>query len=190
MLNKKGRVFVVSAPAGTGKTTLVKMLEEELPSVSRSISYTTRAIRNGEVLNKDYHYISKDEFEEKIRKGEFLEYAKVFDHYYGTSRHSVETIQSQGSHVVLVIDTQGAMDLKDAIDAVFIFISPPNIASLKARLLRRKADSEEEIEKRLSQAKKEMDYAPFYDYQIINDDLEVAYDELRSIVIAEENKNR
>ncbi len=187
---KKGLIFVVSAPAGTGKTTLVKMLAQEFNHISRSISYTTRAIRPGETADRDYHYISRNDFEEKIRKDEFLEYAKVFDHYYGTSRAVMEEKQKQGKHIVLVIDTQGAMSLRDSLKAVFIFVCPPSEDSLKTRLLRRKTDSPEEIEKRLLQAKKEMDFAPLYDYQIVNDDLEVAYDALRSIVIAEECRNR
>ena len=190
MSSEKGLVFVVSAPAGTGKTTLVNMLQQELPGVTQSISYTTRRIRPGEKPDVDYHFISKKEFLKMIQENEFLEYAKVFDHFYGTSRLEVEKDQEEGKHVFLVIDTQGAMKIKNFISAIFIFISPPSFASLKKRLVGRNSDSKEEIEKRLSWAKKEMDIASFYKYQIVNDDLEDAYEELKTIVLKEIAKNR
>lgn len=186
---KKGLLFIVSAPAGTGKTTLVRMLLKEFPSVIESVSFTTRAPRAKEVSGKDYVFISQDEFEQKIEEGEFLEYAKVFGKYYGTSKKFVEEKQSQGKHVVLVIDTQGALQLKDKLDAIFVFISPPSLKELKARLIKRKADTEASMETRLSWAEKEMALASKYDYHVVNDDLKVAYDVLRSILIAEEHKN-
>ncbi len=106
---KEGIVFVVSAPAGTGKTTLVRMLCQEFSCVTESISYTTRKIRQGEVEGRDYHFIGKDEFEKRIHQGDFLEYAQVFGELYGTSRSAVEEMQKSGKHVVLIIDTQGAL---------------------------------------------------------------------------------
>lgn len=186
---KKGLIFVLSAPAGTGKTTLVRMLTKEFDCVVESISFTTRKPRPNEKDGRDYHFVSKEEFEKKIREGEFLEHAKVFDHYYGTSRKVVEAARSQGKHVVLVIDTQGAMQLKEFLPAVFIFISPPNLEELRSRLLTRKTDTEESIQHRLSWAEKEMTLASRYDYHIINDDLNTAYDVLRSILVAEEHKS-
>ncbi len=186
---KKGLFFVVSAPAGTGKTSLVTKLEKECPLVTRSISYTTRKPRGNEANGKDYFFISEEEFEKKIKHGDFLEYAKVFDHYYGTSLSFVEEKRNEGKHVVLVIDTQGALKLREKNIGILIFISPPSIKALKERLLTRNTDSMESIEKRLSWAEKEMKIADKYDYTVINDDFEVAYQILRSILIAEEHRN-
>ncbi len=185
-----GLVFVISAPAGTGKTTLVRMLMEEFQRVVESVSFTTRPPRENEVPERDYHFISEAEFEKKIKEGEFIEYAKVFGNYYGTSMKFLESQQEKGKHVILVIDTQGALQLKKKLDAVFIFISPPSLEELRARLYRRRSESEEAIEHRLSWAEKEMALAPKYDYHIVNDNLKVAYEALKSILIAEEHRNR
>jgi guanylate kinase len=187
---KRGLIFVVSAPAGTGKTTLVRMLTEEFSCVFESISYTTRAIRPRETEGRDYHFIERKQFEEMLRKGEFLEHADVFGEHYGTSRNDVEEQRAKGHHVVLVIDTQGAMQLKKILDAVYIFISPPSMEELTRRLNTRKSESKEAIQTRLSWAEREMQLAPHYDYHIVNANLKVAYDVLRSIFIAEEHKNR
>lgn len=187
---RQGFVFVVSAPAGTGKTTLVRMLQKEFSCVTESISYTTRSIRPGEEMGRDYHYVSVSEFKKMIEQGDFIEHAIVFGHYYGTSRASLETQRSQGKHVFLVIDTQGAMQIKDLLKAIFIFISPPSMKVLKDRLCARKTEAEHVIQERLLLAEKEMKQIPFYDYHIVNDQLEVAYDVFRSIVIAEEHRVR
>ncbi|EKE07949.1 MAG: hypothetical protein ACD_17C00434G0003, partial [uncultured bacterium] len=187
---KKGLIFVISAPAGTGKTTLVRMLREEFPRVEESVSFTTRLPRSNERPGLDYHFITLQEFEKKIQAGEFLEYAKVFGHYYGTSRPLVDERTSLGKHIVLVIDTQGALQLMDQLNAVFIFLSPPSIDELKSRLRHRNEDSDAEIRLRLSWAEKEMKMASRYSYHIVNDNLKQAYDVLRSIFIAEEHKNR
>lgn len=187
---KKGLLFIISAPAGTGKTTLVRMLREELPRIVESVSFTTRDPRPNEVPGKDYHFITPKEFEQRIKEGDFLEHANVFGHSYGTSRKFVEAEQKKGKHIILVIDTQGAMQLKGKVDAIFIFISPPNLEELRARLYRRKSESESAIEHRLSWADKEIAQAIHYDYHIVNEDLKTACDTLRSIVIAEEHKNR
>jgi guanylate kinase len=185
----KGLVFVLSAPAGTGKTTLVRMLCEEFPCVTESVSCTTRPPRAGEEPGKDYHFLDKEDFEGKIKKGEFLEYAQVFGSYYGTSKEYVLKEQEKGKHVVLVIDTQGAMKLKEEhFPAVFVFVSPPSLKELRERLLKRQADSIESVEQRLSWAEQEMALIPRYDYHIVNDNLPVAYGILRSILIAEEHK--
>lgn len=187
---KRGLIFVISAPAGTGKTTLVRMLREEFPCVEESISYTTRKPRPNEIPGRDYHFIEEHQFEQKIFEGEFLEYAQVFGNFYGTSLRFVEAQQESKKHVILVIDTQGAMQLMEHLDAVFIFISPPSIDALRARLYGRKTENDEVIEHRLSWAEKEMALARKYDYHIVNDHLNTAYDVLRSILIAEEHKNR
>ncbi len=187
---KKGLVFVISAPAGTGKTTLVKMLKDEFHNVVESVSFTTRPPRENEIPGRDYHFITKAEFEKKIKEGEFLEYAEVFHNYYGTSKKVVASQQEKGKHVVLVIDTQGAMQLMDRLEAVFIFISPPSLEELRSRLCKRKSENQSAIETRLSWAEKEMTLASRYHYHIVNDNLKIAYDVLRSILIAEEHKNR
>lgn len=185
---KKGLAFVVSAPAGTGKTTLVQMLQDEFPCVVESVSYTTRKPRPGEVEGQHYSFISEAAFQEKVHKGEFLEYAEVFHHSYGTSRLKVEEELKKGHHVVLVIDTQGALQLMGRFEATYIFVSPPNLDELKQRLKSRKTETEESIATRLSWAKREMEEAHRYDYHIINDNLKIAYDVLRAILIAEEHK--
>ncbi len=187
----QGLLFIVSAPAGTGKSTLVDMLITEFPeSVVQSCSSTTRLPRPGEVFNRHYEFVSVESFEEKIEAHAFLEYAKVFGNYYGTSKEEVARLLALGKHVVLVIDTQGAMQLKSKVAAVFIFISPPSFDELRLRLLKRRTEDEEKIQERLLWAKQEMAMAPHYDYQITNDHLETTYQVLRSIFIAEEHKNR
>ncbi len=186
----KGLVFVISAPAGTGKTTLVRMLIEEFHRVVESVSFTTRNPRPNETPGRDYNFITAKQFEKKIDEGEFLEYAKVFHNYYGTSKKFVEAQQEKGKHVVLVIDTQGALQLMGKWDAIYIFISPPSLDELRARLCRRKSESEDAIEHRLSWAEEEMALASKYNYHIVNDNLKTAYEALRSILIAEEHRNR
>lgn len=188
---KKGIVFVISAPAGTGKTTLVRMLLEEFHHrVVESVSFTTRPPRPNEVPGRDYTFINLKEFQQKIAESEFLEYAQVFGNYYGTSKTMVEAQQEKGKHVILVIDTQGALQIKEKIEAVFIFISPPSLEELRSRLYQRKSETAEAIEHRLSWAEQEMAFASRYNYHIVNEHLKTAYDALRSILIAEEHKNR
>ncbi len=187
---KKGLIFVISAPAGTGKTTLVRMLQKEFSCLVESVSYTTRKPRPGEREGVDYYFISEAEFAQKLQEGDFVEHAKVFDHDYGTSRSFVESQLQNGKHVLLVIDTQGAIQLKDHYNAIFIFISPPSISELRSRLYTRKTDTDQSIEHRLSWAEKEMALAPRYDYHVVNEDLYTAYTVLRSILIAEEHRNR
>lgn len=186
----QGLIFVLSAPAGTGKTTLVGMLRDEFTCVVESISCTTRAPRPDEISGKDYHFMDVATFEAKIAAGDFLEHAQVFGSYYGTSKEYVQQQQEKGKHVFLVIDTQGALQLKGKLNAIFVFISPPSLQELRERLFKRKTENLEMIEQRLSWAKQEMALAPKYDYNIINDNLHHAYDILRSIVIAEEHRVR
>ncbi len=186
-----GLVFIISAPAGTGKTTLVRMLINEFDCIAESVSCTTRKIRPGEIPGKDYIFLTDEEFEAKKDAGDFLEYAEVFEHSYGTSREYVEKQQATGKHVFLVIDTQGAMQLKEKqFPAIYVFLSPPSIEELKERLCKRQTETHEVIEKRLSWAEEEMEMARHYDYHIVNDDLDNAYTILRSIVIAEEHRMR
>jgi len=186
---KKGLLIIVSAPAGTGKTTLVKMLTQEFTNVVQSVSYTTRAPRGTEIEGCDYHYIAPKEFEKMTADNRFLEHAKIYKDYYGTDAKWVEEQLNCGKHVILVIDTQGGLQLKGKIPAVFIFIEPPSMAVLRHRLEKRKTEPETKIAERLKWAIKEIETGRQYDYRIINDDLDTAYQVLRSIVIAEEHKN-
>lgn len=185
---QKGKVFVVSAPAGTGKTTLVNLLVKEFPNVVESISFTTRKQRPGEISGVHYHFVSVEEFESKIAKNEFLEYVKLYGDYYGTSLREVEEQQRQGKYVILVIDTQGALILRKKFLAIFVFIQPPSMEVLRTRLMHRKTESDAVIEERLKVAKKEMEAIVHYDYCITNDDLSTAYQVLRSILIAEDHR--
>lgn len=187
----KGLLFVVSAPAGTGKTTLVQRLIQEFsPAVLASVSYTTRQPRAGEKEGRDYYFVTKSEFEEKMTASDFLEYVKLYDDYYGTSQQWVFDQQNQGKHVILVIDTQGALLLKKRMPGVFIFISPPSLEILKERLMKRGTETGHKITQRLQWAEKELSQLHHYDYQVVNDDLETAYQALRSIVIAETHRIR
>lgn len=185
---KRGLLFVLSAPAGTGKTTLMHMLADEFDCVVQSISSTTRMPRPGEIDGKNYHFLSKEEFERKIAANEFLESVQLYGFYYGTSKCWVEEQLQQGRHVVLVIDTQGAVLLKQCCQAVYIFIAPPSLEVLAQRLVLRNTETAEHIAARLSIARDEIAAASAYDYCIVNDDLAVAYQVLRSIIIAEEHR--
>jgi guanylate kinase len=188
--HKRGVAFVVSAPAGTGKTTLVNRLVDEFDCVVQSISYTTRKPRAGEVQGRDYQFVSEEEFKDRIAAGDFLEYVELYGCHYGTSKEWVLDQLEKGNHVVLVIDTQGAKSLRGRFPAVFIFISPPSMEELRRRLAQRRTESEDVIQRRLAWAKIEMEAGQAYDYILVNDDLDTAYQVLRSIFIAEEHRLR
>lgn len=181
---KEGLLFVLSAPAGTGKTTLIQKLLREFPSAIASVSYTTRPPRLGERDGIDYNFITPEEFEKKIATGDFLEYVHLYGNYYGTSSDWVRAELKKGKHVFLVIDTQGALKIKKTFAAILIFVSPPSLTALEKRLIERGTEVNDVIKKRLEWAKNELEVAKQYDYQFINDDLEIAYDVLRSIFIA------
>lgn len=185
---KVGTLFILSAPAGTGKTTLVQLLTHEFHCVIASISFTTRKARPGEIEGIHYYFISEEDFAARIAAGEFLEYVKLYGHYYGTSRIWVEQQLKKGKHIVLVIDTQGARQVRDKIKVVTIFVAPPSIEELDKRLRLRKTDNDESIEQRLMWAKEELRAQNEYDYLIVNDDLSTAYQVLRSIFVAEEHR--
>lgn len=182
----KGKLFIISAPSGAGKSTLINKLVSEKSDCIRSISYTTRPMRKTERDGVDYFFITRNVFEKKIQTDDFLEFAKVFNHYYGTDKQWVESRQNEGKHVFLVIDTQGAMLLKKKyIDAIYIFILPPNTQALKKRLEKRASDSEKSMEERLSWSQKEISLAKNYDYQIVNDNFDLAYNTLKAIIDSE-----
>ncbi len=187
---KEGLIFIVSAPAGTGKTTLVQRLLAEFPSVMVSVSYTTRQPREGERSGIHYHFISHVEFERKIAAEDFLEYVKLYGTYYGTSRQWIKEQQALGKHIILVIDTQGAIKIKKDLPSISIFIHPPCLETLKYRLLQRQTESLGIIEQRLKWSYTEFAVADQYDYQLVNDDLGTAYQVFRSIFIAESHRTQ
>jgi len=183
---RKGILFIVSAPSGSGKTTLCNKLVESIGGLSRSISMTTRSPRIGERDGVDYIFIEKEEFLKRKKRGEFLEWAKVLDEYYGTPKRHIKHLIAKGQDVVLNIDVQGAMKIKRlGLRAVFIFVVLPSLDVLRERLLKRSTDSQKDIVERLRLAKKEMSYINKYDYVVLNDKFETALENLRSIVIAE-----
>ncbi|MCH9633905.1 MAG: Guanylate kinase [Chlamydiae bacterium] len=191
-LNKKnhGVPFILSAPAGTGKTTLVKKLTSEADHIVRNVSYTTRSPRGNEENGKDYHFISFQDFERKIKKGDFLEYAEVFGNFYGTCKESVNKLLVGGFDAVLILDTQGALKIKEFLEGVYIFMSPPSLEELESRLINRKTEKPEDLIRRLSWAHHEIEQAKYYDYHIVNCQIEKAYQALKSIFHAEKFKIR
>ena len=184
-------VFIVSAPSGSGKSTLVGRLLASDPNILFSVSYTTRKPRGAEVQGQSYHYISREDFEARIARGEFLEHAQVFGNYYGTHRSVLSQAMSERKDVVLDIDVQGARQLKESIkDAISIFILAPSREILEHRLRARSEDAEAVIQRRLREAADEIRSYTSYDYVLVNDDLERSADSLWSIVKAERVRRR
>ena len=166
-----GTLFIFSAPSGAGKTSLVKALLQSTSHIGISVSHTTRAPRAGEVDGQDYHFTAKDDFESLVTEQAFLEYAQVFDNYYGTSKQWVESELAAGRDVILEIDWQGAQQVRQLMpSAVSVFIAPPSIAELENRLRGRGQDAEEIIQRRMQDARSEMSHYGEYDYLIVNDD--------------------
>jgi guanylate kinase len=187
----KGRLFVVTAPSGAGKTTLIKRLLAEHPQLAFSVSCTTRAPRTGEVNGRDYFFVSRTEFEEMIKADKLLEYARVFDNLYGTGRAPVERELAAGRSVVLDIDWQGAQQVRSRTqDGVFVFIMPPSLEELSRRLRARGTDSPEVIARRLSEARDDMGRWGDFDFVLINDDLDNARLALASIIDGSNSANR
>jgi len=184
-----GILFIVSAPSGTGKTTLVEKLVQILPDLTMSRSYTSRRARTGEFDGVDYNFISRERFEDMVARGEFLESADVFGNLYGTSAIDTDGCLSTGRDLVLVIDVQGARQVRRLRpDSVGIFVLPPSFEALERRLRGRSKDSEEAIIRRLEMARQEVCCFLDYDYVVINDELESTMETLKSIVLAERSR--
>jgi guanylate kinase len=177
-----GTLFVVSAPSGAGKTSLVSKLVESRETLEVSVSHTTRPMRPGEENGKHYHFVSKEAFQADIGKGHFLEHAEVFGNFYGTSHLAIEEKLSQGIDVILEIDWQGAEQVRRLIpDCLTIFIVPPSLQELRKRLEGRASDAADVIERRLAEAQDEMSHYAEFDYLVVNDDFDHAFNQLDAI---------
>lgn len=178
----KGTLYIISAPSGAGKTSLIKALIQNQHEIFVSVSHTTRAMREGEQDGKDYHFVDQAAFEAMVSRNEFIEHAKVFDNYYGTSQYHVEQQLLQGQDVILEIDWQGARQVRKQFqDALSIFIIPPSKAALEQRLTGRGQDSDEIIQRRMQDAVKEMSHYAEFDYIIVNDNFDEALQALAGI---------
>jgi guanylate kinase len=185
-----GILYIISAPSGSGKTTLVNELRQYVPSLEFSVSFTTRSPRGSEQDGREYHFITRGEFENMIERDEFLEYAQVFGNYYGTARSVLQQAVAQGNDLLLDIDVQGERQVKQKMpEAVSIFVLPPSRMELESRLRKRSrsegVNAEEVIRRRLDTARREIEKYPNYDYILINDRLEQSVDRLQAIVLGE-----
>jgi len=180
---RRGRLFVIAAPSGAGKTSLVRALMEREPGLRFSISYTTRPQRPTEQDGRDYFFVSPDEFERMAAAGEFLEHARVFDNRYGTARRQVKDSLAAGQDLILEIDWQGARQVRDALpECISVFILPPSLPELERRLRGRGTDAEEVIRRRLRDAASDMTHWREFDYVVVNDEFTRALAELQAIV--------
>lgn len=184
---KKGILFVISAPSGTGKTTLLKKVMARVPGLNFSVSHTTRKPRSGERDGRDYYFVERGQFERMIAEKQFLEWAQVHDNLYGTSTMTVSAQIAAGQDVILDIDVQGAAIIRESseLEAVQVFIAPPSLVALEERLRGRNTEDEETIQLRLQNARVEMEAVGKYDYLVVNDQLDEAVEGLASIIIAE-----
>lgn len=183
MTQATGTLYIVSAPSGAGKTSLVKALIEQIDTLRVSVSHTTRAMRPGETDGVNYHFTRREDFLEQVGRGDFLEHAEVFGNLYGTSQSTVERTLAEGHDLILEIDWQGAQQVRRALpQARSIFILPPSSAALQDRLSNRGQDSDDVIAGRMTQAIDEMSHYVEYDYIVINDDFHTALDDMKSIL--------
>jgi guanylate kinase len=191
-LARRGVLFVLSSPSGAGKTTISKMLLQDDPAIALSVSATTRPMRPGEVDGVDYHFVDTPTFKQMVADGEFLEWAHVFGHRYGTPRAPVDAMLAAGKDVLFDIDWQGAQQLYQEAgpDVVRVFILPPTMDELERRLRARNTDSDEVIAARMERAANEISHWDGYDYVLINDDVARCFDEVQSILRAERLKRR
>lgn len=188
---RRGILFIISAPSGTGKTTLCKQITTSVPGIWHSVSYTTRQPRPGEEHGREYFFIEEKIFQDMVAKNEFMEYAHVYGNWYGTPRKALMDKMEQGIDVLLEIDVQGALQIKKKVqDAVYIFILPPSMETLRTRLQSRASDTPEEIQRRLQKVKEEVwSYREYY-YIVRNDNLEQSLKELQSVFLAERLKTK
>lgn len=187
----RGRLFIISAPSGAGKTTLAKALVSSVSNTVLSVSHTTRSRRAGELDGVDYHFIDMEQFQKMIGEEEFLEHARVFNNYYGTSLAAVEQQLSRGNNVLLDIDWQGAREVKQKVpDVCSIFVLPPSLQELERRLRDRGQDSEQVIADRMREASEEMRHHDEYAYLVVNDDFDQALADLRAIITGNEERRR
>ncbi|MBC8018659.1 MAG: guanylate kinase [Verrucomicrobia bacterium] len=188
-MKREGIILIISAPSGAGKTTLCHELLKRFPNMRESISYTTRTSRAGEVHGEDYFFVSRDEFQRMVDADAFAEWAEVHGNLYGTALATIEEARKNGVDLVLDIDCQGARRLKEQIErCVYIFILPPSMEELRRRLENRSSDPQEVIDRRIERAADEIREARWYDYIIINDHFETAFEELSAIVVAHGRK--
>jgi len=183
---KKGALFVISGPSGVGKGALVSKLRANHPEIKLSVSATTRNPRPGEINGVHYFFLTKEDFKNRIELGEFLEWAEFSGNFYGTNKKFVEKMLEEGQSIILEIDVQGAIQVKSQLkDAVLIFIEPPSFEELKSRLVKRSTESDEEIQKRLSAVKRELEQKNEFNYIIVNDNLDIALKNLETIILKE-----
>ncbi len=186
----RGRIFVISGPSGAGKSTLIKGVRERIVDIGYSVSHTTRKPRVGEKDGREYFFVEKEKFREMIDSNAFVEWAQVYDDYYGTSYGTLTDKLEAGQDIILDIDIQGAKNIKEKItDSLLIFILPPSREILEQRLRDRATDSTEALKKRIALAAKELENSRWYDYLIINDDLEKATKALESVILADRCAN-
>lgn len=186
MSRGKGLLIVISGPSGAGKGTICKRFMERNKNVVLSVSATTRAPRNGEVEGVNYYFMSKEKFKEKINDNDFLEYAEVYDNYYGTPKSNVQEMLDSGKDVILEIDIQGALKVKEnSEEGVFIFILPPSMEELKQRIINRGSETQESLMKRFKSAYKEINFVSRYNYAVVNDEVDIAVEKLEAIICAE-----
>lgn len=189
MLNRKGLLLVVSGPSGAGKGTICKALLNKNDQIKLSVSATTRKPRNGEVHGVNYFFIEKEEFTKMVDNGEFLEYAQIYDNFYGTPKAAIIECLEKGQDVILEIEMQGARQIKEVYpEGVFIFVLPPSLEELKSRIVGRGTETQEEIEKRFSCAFEEINQIVNYDYFIVNEDVEKSVNDVEAIILSEKNK--
>ncbi len=187
----QGRLFVLSGPSGVGKDSVLEALFQRMTGVTRSVSATTRLPRSGEINGKDYHFLTRAQFEADITAGLFLEYAEYAGNLYGTPLRGVQEQRAAGNDVILKIEVQGATAVrKIAPDAILVFVEPPSLSVLETRLRSRATDDEALIQARLERARTELECVRWYDYRLVNDDLISAADTLRAIIVAERSKVR
>lgn len=183
---REGVLFVISAPSGAGKTSLCRQVIDFFPGLAHSVSYTTRAMRAGEAEGRDYHFVTPERFAAMVAAGAFAEWAEVHGNRYGTAIATLQQALQNGTDILLDIDFQGAAQLKRNFrQGVFIYVLPPSLPELERRLRGRNTDSPEVIDRRIANARSEMREASWYDYLVINDDFDIALDQLKSIIVAE-----